>query len=39
MDHIGIDLHKKDSQICIVGEEGELIERRIRTTRDVRRGS
>src|SRR5262249_9756142 len=31
MDHIGIDLHKKDSQICILAESGELIERRIRT--------
>ena len=31
MDHIGIDVHKKESQICILGEEGELIERRIRT--------
>jgi hypothetical protein len=26
MDHIGIDLHKKESQICILGAEGELIE-------------
>lgn len=26
MDHIGIDVHKKDSQICILTEEGELIE-------------
>mgnify|MGYP001608166478 FL=1 len=34
MDHIGIDLHKRESQICIVTEEGELIERTIRTTRD-----
>ena len=31
MDHIGIDVHKKDSQICILTEEGELIERRVRT--------
>jgi transposase len=31
MDHIGIDLHKKDSQMCILAEGGELIERRIRT--------
>jgi hypothetical protein len=29
MDHIGIDLHKKDSQICILGAEGELIEQRV----------
>jgi Transposase len=32
MDHIGIDLHKKESQICILRAEGELIEQRIRTT-------
>jgi transposase len=31
MDHIGIDVHKKESQICIGAEGGELIERRIRT--------
>ena len=34
MDHIGIDLHKRESQICIITEEGEIIERRIRSTRD-----
>jgi hypothetical protein len=31
MDHIGIDVHKKDSQICILTEQGELLERRGRT--------
>ena len=31
MDHIGIDVHKRESQICILGEGGELIEQRIRT--------
>ena len=31
MDHIGIYVHKKDSQICIVAEEGELIEQRVPT--------
>ncbi len=31
MDHIGMDVHKKASQICILTEEGELIERRVRT--------
>ncbi|MGH7334393.1 MAG: IS110 family transposase [Candidatus Rokuibacteriota bacterium] len=31
MDHIGIDGHKRESQICILAEGGELIERRIRT--------
>src|SRR5262245_63022997 len=31
MDHIGIGVHKRDSQICILAEGGELIEQRIRT--------
>jgi transposase len=31
MDHIGIGVHKEDSQICILAEEGELLERRVRT--------
>src|SRR5712692_6037526 len=31
MDHIGIDVHKKESQICILADGGEVIERRIRT--------
>jgi len=31
MDHIGIDVHKKHSQICILSEDGELLERRVRT--------
>jgi len=31
MDHIGIDVHKMHSQICILTEDGELIERRVRT--------
>jgi hypothetical protein len=31
MDHIGIDVHKLHSQICILTEDGELIERRVRT--------
>jgi hypothetical protein len=31
MDHIGIDVHTKESQICILAEGGDLIERRIRT--------
>src|SRR3989442_8636763 len=30
MDHIGIDVHKRVSQIYILAEEGEVIERRIR---------
>ena len=31
MDHIGIDVHRKESQICVLTEDGELIERRVRT--------
>ena len=30
MEHIGIDVHKMHSQICILTEDGELIERQIR---------
>jgi len=33
MEHIGIDLHKNQSQICILTADGELIEKRIRTDR------
>jgi transposase len=32
MDHIGIDVHKKESQLCMLDEEGQLSEPRIRTT-------
>jgi hypothetical protein len=32
MDHIGIALHKKESQPCNLRAEGELIEQRVRTT-------
>jgi transposase len=31
MDHIGIDVHKRESQIYILAEDGEIIEQRIRT--------
>jgi transposase len=34
MDNIGLDLHKRESQLCILTEEGEVIERRIVTTRE-----
>jgi transposase len=34
VDHIGIDLHKRESQICIETELGEVIEKRIRTDRE-----
>jgi transposase len=33
MDTIGLDLHKRESQLCIITEDGELIERRIITGR------
>lgn len=33
MDSIGIDVHKNNSQMCSLTEEGELIERSVRTTR------
>ena len=32
MEHIGIDVHEKTSQVCIETESGELIERRISTS-------
>jgi transposase len=32
MDTIGVDLHKRESQLCIITSEGELIERRIVTS-------
>jgi transposase len=31
MDHIGIDVHKRESQSYILAAGGEIIERRIRT--------
>ena len=34
MEHIGIDVHKKESQICRLTEEGEILEQRIATRRD-----
>ena len=34
MDHIGIDVHKNESQICRLTEYGEIIEKRIATRRD-----
>src|SRR5215210_8554874 len=34
MDYIGIDLHKNSSQVCILTEDGELIERRIKTGKE-----
>lgn len=34
MDTIGLDLHKRESQLCILTADGELIERRIQTSRE-----
>jgi transposase len=34
MDTIGLDLHKRESQLCIIGSQGEMIEKRILTTRE-----
>ena len=34
MEHIGIDVHKKESQLCILTDAGDMIERRIRTERE-----
>lgn len=34
MEHIGIDVHKSESQICRLTEQGEILEERIATRRD-----
>jgi hypothetical protein len=34
MEHVGMDLGKKESQIAIITEAGELIEKRMRTERE-----
>jgi hypothetical protein len=34
MDTIGLDLHKRESQLCILTADVELTERRIATTRE-----
>jgi hypothetical protein len=34
MEYGGIDLHKKESQVRIVTDGGEVVDRRIATTRD-----
>ena len=34
MDHVGIDVHKKESQVCILTPAGEVTEVRIATTRE-----
>jgi transposase len=34
MDTIGIDLHQRESQLCTITEDGELLETRITTSRE-----
>jgi hypothetical protein len=34
MDTIGLDLHKRESQLCIGDEDGTVTERRIVTSRE-----
>jgi transposase len=34
MDTIGLDLHKRESQLCVLGDDGSMSERRIHTSRD-----
>jgi hypothetical protein len=34
MEYIGIDVHKVESQLCILSESGEILERRIGTQRE-----
>ena len=34
MDTIGLDLHKRESQLCVLTEDGEIVERRIVTSRE-----
>ena len=33
MEHVGIDVHRNQSQICIITSEGEMIEKRVSTER------
>ena len=34
MEHVGIDIHASESQICLLSEDGEILEHRIRTRPD-----
>src|SRR5688500_20326195 len=34
LDTIGLELHKRETQVCILTADGELVERRIATTRE-----
>jgi transposase len=33
MEYIGIDVHRRDSQVCVITLKGEVLEQRIRTER------
>jgi transposase len=34
MDTIGLDLHKRESQLCIIADNGSIVERRVVTSRE-----
>ena len=34
MEHVGIDVHASESQICALTEQGEILEQRVRTRPD-----
>jgi hypothetical protein len=34
MDHIGIDVHKREGQIYVLAQGGEVVEQRIRIVHD-----
>src|SRR5260370_11232086 len=34
MDNIGLDLHQRETQLCILTAEGEIVEQRVRTSRE-----
>jgi hypothetical protein len=34
MDTIGLDLHKRESQLCVIADDGRVTEQRIATTRE-----
>ena len=34
MEHVGIDVHSNESQICLLTEQGEIREHRVRTRPD-----
>ena len=34
MEYVGTDVHKNQSQICILTEAGEMLEKRVRTDRE-----